>query len=320
MTDTEEFSWEPKPPAPSDDANSRIFYTNVGLIVAFGIIVSSWLEFYTDWFPLVGTLLSLGGVLSWVAFVSRWMPEARMRALIERTQKALFGTVGLHRHLLFAMVLLILAFNFAGGIQIESSDNLIGKTLEIQRVGWSANAKPISLRAGERIRAVRLTSWLFPGKFRVKISGYPDQIVEVNPWERMRLTVPASFLRPVILLRANRTLFDEIVSNPVPLEIGVGNTKMKIDKYHGEAIWIGCERDVDVPPSLVDEWRKEPDSKDRPLPKTWVNPIDLGSRIELNPGDEVVATINNSESRFKVLHLYRPQDFPQVEYINGRRN
>jgi hypothetical protein len=149
----------------------------------------------------------------------------------------------------------------------------------------------------------------------------------------MRLAIPGSFLRPVVLLRPEPKLYGELATLPMTLVVTVGDVSRSIKEYHGETVWIGCERDVDIPASLVEQWRTELAESKRPLfLRNWLRSVDLEPGLEIKPGDEVQVEIKQQESpeiespavpssyvkaRFRVSQLYRPQDFPQVEDLHA---
>src|SRR4051812_28381189 len=67
-----------------DAAMPKPYLRNLLSIISVGVLVSGWLLYYTDWFEVVGGLLALGGILSWLAFVSKILPDERIKQLQKR--------------------------------------------------------------------------------------------------------------------------------------------------------------------------------------------------------------------------------------------
>jgi hypothetical protein len=299
-----------------------------------GLIVGGWLQYYTDWFPIVAGVISLGGIFAWIPFVGQWVPKARLKWITEVLSRVAFGNPLVRVCTLVAISVFLIAFNFAGTIQVEAPPDSIEKTVRIEPVNSEVRGSGFPLRPGETIRSVQWTSWISNRKFRVKVSGYPDQSVVLHPWQRLRLAIPGSFLKPVVLLRPEPKLYGELAIAPLTLVVTVGDVSRIIKEYHGETVWIGCERDVDIPASVVEQWRAELAELKRPLfLRNWLRPIDLEPGLEIKPGDEVHVEIKLPDAspeietagvqaayvttKFRVSQLYRPQDFPQVEDLHA---
>src|SRR6266496_3789796 len=62
-------------------AGGDSFTTNLAWIIVLGVAISGWILYFTDWFPAIGGLLALGGVFSWLAFVSKVLPDERLKVL-----------------------------------------------------------------------------------------------------------------------------------------------------------------------------------------------------------------------------------------------
>lgn len=63
-------------PSRSDSVRTRakLFITNLVLVLLFGVLLSGWIFYYTDWFEAFVGLLALEGLFSWLAFVTRFSP------------------------------------------------------------------------------------------------------------------------------------------------------------------------------------------------------------------------------------------------------
>jgi hypothetical protein len=71
---------EPEKASSEEPGLSPLFVTNLLAILAVGVSFCAWILHYTEWFPAIGGILALGGVLSWLAFVSRILPDHPMKA------------------------------------------------------------------------------------------------------------------------------------------------------------------------------------------------------------------------------------------------
>ena len=98
----------------------RIFAWNIILIGITGVLASFWIIRYTDWFPVVGGILALGGVFSWLAFVSNILEEERVKVLKRRIDETIFSR---HRTAIVVILFLIaglIATSLFGTVQIQS--------------------------------------------------------------------------------------------------------------------------------------------------------------------------------------------------------
>ncbi len=57
--------------------SSKVAVCNLIGLIAAGISVSWWILYFTDFFPVVGGLLGLGGLFTWIAFVSNILTDER---------------------------------------------------------------------------------------------------------------------------------------------------------------------------------------------------------------------------------------------------
>jgi hypothetical protein len=84
---------------------STLFTVNLVVIVAVGVGVSGRILRYTDWFPVVGGLLTLGGLFSWLALVSKLLPEDILKEL----QWSVYGAVFDRKFTLVLLIIIISA-------------------------------------------------------------------------------------------------------------------------------------------------------------------------------------------------------------------
>ena len=59
----------------------KIVAFNLFTLLAIGVVTSGWILYYTDYFPVVGGLLGLGGLFAWVAFLSNIIDENRKKTV-----------------------------------------------------------------------------------------------------------------------------------------------------------------------------------------------------------------------------------------------
>jgi len=194
----------------------------------------------------------------------------------------------------------------------------------------------VRLRAGEAVRTLAWTSWLKPTAWRVKVSGYPDEVVTVRPWRRVSLSVPASFQRPVVVLRPTVDLFDIVHNTPRRIAVRVtfprspsspGPTRefrTQSDgqplQFDGHSLWIGCDEDVDIPLRLEAAWRAELSANQRAsLINYWLRPRALtGERVALQVGSEIQVEMFDREGKKseQVFVVRKQPDFLQEEKLD----
>ena len=314
---------------------SGLFVGNLVSILVVGVALCAWILYHTDWFPAIGGLLALGGVLSWLAFVSRVLPNHRLEALQTWADRAILcSRITLTVLALVAVVGLVSA-SFLGTVQVESVRESTDRFLRVYPVG-STPGDEVRLRPGEAFRKPVWTSFWNPTALRVKVSGYPDEVVTVKPWQREPLSVPASFERAVVLLRPTVDLFDVVHNSPRKLSIRVTFPKGPSSsrpprEFHAEAdgqpllfdgrsLWIGCDEDVDIPLRLEAAWRAELGANKRAsMINYWLQPRALtGERLALEIGSEIQVTLLDLEgNKFVQEFVVRKQsDFLQEEKLD----
>lgn len=306
---------------------STLFVGNLILIGAFGVALSGWILYYTDYFGVFGGLLSLTGIFSWLAFVSKALPERRLKALQVVIYRWFFNSFKARVTVLLLFFLGLVVAAFFGTVQVESLQEASDRALWVHRYG-SETPEPERLTPGGRVRSLVRTSWWSPSNIRIKVSGYPDQVALVKPWRRLRLYVPSSFLRPVAVVRPSVELINFIQNNPMPLVVKAGGREVaRIKEFDGHAMWIGCDDDVQIPASLEDVWRGELVAAGHlSLLHYWLHPRQLeGARLELQPNAEIEVMLERRGGgvytgiHFVARRLHRREDFPQVEVIDVPR-
>lgn len=298
---------------------------NLFLLIAIGVGLSWWLIRFTDWFGVVGGLLGLGGVFAWVAFLTKLVQPKR----VEQLQQGFDARVLANRKARYWMLGIGLAFALATGqgamIEVRSLGTTVNGVISVTRVGTTGSADEKSLPAGGRFRCLVWAPFASARQYRIKVKGFPDKIVTVRGWSRRSLQFPSAFYREVVLLRPSTCLIKTIEGiQGHALVVEIDGTCYRIDGWQGEAVWIGCDRDVRIPERRLERWRAELASRNRSRyffkwsePKALRDPA--GDLVRCSVGDAVrVEWIKpNGETRrlaeFTVETLLDASDFPDVE-------
>jgi hypothetical protein len=306
-------------------APSSLFLKSLLLLLAFGVAGLGWLLLYTDWYESVGGILALGGALSWLAFVSRVMKKERLEQLQDWADAAIFNNPRTPWVVSALLAGGVVAACFVGTLELRSgSGALLERAVSVRRPGGETTA---GLRGS--VRLPLFTTWWSPARVRVKISGYPEADATVMPWSRTTLVAPDHFLRPVVVLRPDKDLLDKLVNNPKTLVVEQTSSSgppktARLVGYHGQAVWVGCDEDVDVPDSVLETWKSELAARDQSaMLSLWSHPLALPEGPEaLKQGDRLVAKIlSGGERRYAdaeivVRSVRTARDFPQEEEIH----
>src|SRR6266851_5638273 len=101
---------------------------NLFLIGLLGVALCWWIYHFTDWFEAFASLLALGGIFSWLAFVAKVLPDVRLKEMQDWVDSSV-----LTRPKLWLAVLVIGGVLFVGALCVG--------TIEVQ-----------ALRAGGPVR------------------------------------------------------------------------------------------------------------------------------------------------------------------------
>ncbi len=299
------------------DTLPKRYVMNLALIWLLGVLGCGWIIYYTDWFPVIGGLLGLGGVFSWLAFVSNILKEERVESLRDLADRYLFQSRVTTVVLIGLMVTGLLVACFRATIEVKAvgagTDRIVFFGKEEKR-----------LAPGAGIRWLVGTSWFSPRKRTVRVAGFPKTKITTKPFQRKTLIVPTSFLREVVLLRPTPELAGQLRNNPSTLEVRVEGWEKTIrSSYRGEAVWIGCGDEVDVPTRLQEQWRVKASGH---ALMAWLQPASLpDADLELRPKQKITVRILFDgdavymETSFYVKRMNRPGDFPQVEDLDVPR-
>jgi hypothetical protein len=254
---------ETKPPAP--ETNS-LFAVNLAALVAAGVAVSWWLLCFTDWFETFAGLLTLGGVLSWLAFVSRVLPEDQLKALQRQITGSVMENERTWKFCLAGLLAALVVSSFVGSLQIEGGRGGSDARLKVFADGKKEEDTDTDyLPANGRVRSLWFV-WPFSGsKVRVKVAGLPVAAFDVRPWWRAggpeKCLVPTSFLRPVLCVAATGSVAEKASTGDPPERFDLVvciDGKLHRRAFTGRAVWVGCRKgDLELPASAAKYWEKE---------------------------------------------------------------
>lgn len=302
------------------------FVRNLVLLLVVGVGILAWVLSYTDWFPAIGGVLALGGALSWLAFVSRLLKEDRLKQLQDWADRAIFDNPRTQWRVVIVGTFAAVAACFVGTLELRSELGAsVPRNVAIHR-GDPSNATRDVLNG--TLRVPRLTAWWAPSLVQVKLSGYPEVEAVVTPWSHTTLVAPEQFLRPVVVLKPDKDLLDMLVNNPMTLSLRLASrpaSEYRLDGYHGEAVWVGCDEDVDVPAQVLDSWKTELTTRGQAQHlHLWSHPLVVPNGPQtLGPGDQLTVRVLSGPTRVfasadpKVRAVRTRRDFPQEEEIHG---
>lgn len=222
----------------------RLFLINLVLLLILGVGFSAWTLAFTDWFPAIGGILALGGLFSWLAFVSKMLSKDASEQLQEK-----FVTVLGKRRLFAFLIILLIAFvaaaSLVGAIRIEVQSTAQIRGFDLYREGSSEPEHRILTSAGSS--NIPILTWWGSSQWRVKIPGYPYQPVTVSSFGRPVLYLPQSFRRAVVLIAPSREILGKSERTlKLTVDAGDGHV-LTINPYKWSIFWVGCSADVQVP-------------------------------------------------------------------------
>ncbi len=300
----------------------EVFRRNLFLIVLFGTLASAWVLRYTDWFPAIGGLLALGGLFSWLAFVSKLLKGSRLDQLQDWSDRSIFGNRWATGWCFLLIELAYVSVCRFGTVQIEAVEETTERVVYMEPIGSAPDLEGRRVSAAAAIRELFPAPWGSPGKVRVRVKGYPDTVIAVQPLALTRLYVPASFLRPVVLLRPTPELID--ARKGLTIKVSLNGRDYGPVEFTGNAIWLGCDENVEIPALQESLWRAELTQRRRePLLRFWLQPKEFPGLPNPKAGDQINVTLWDHDQpygaprTFSVKDLRRVQEFPQVEILDA---
>ena len=283
-------------PAPTPNLPAH-YKRNLFFIGVLGVALCWWVYYFTDWFEIFSSLLALGGIFSWLAFVAKILPDDRLKGLqgwvdekILTRPRAWLGAIVLGIVLggLAACwgTIEVQALRAAGPVRIHSAS-----APEEKDPAWEL------LSAGGKLRFVAWSPPWARAEMLVKVSGLPDRAETVRGLTRVDLQVPDSFRRPVLLLRPTAGLTQQLANQPKILVARYGKDERKIE-FRGQSLWINCDADVEIPPETIASWRAELERlNSAQLIGEWVNPRSLDRPIwKFQAGQQVEFELQDKQN------------------------
>jgi hypothetical protein len=302
---------------------------NLSLLIGWGILFSGWMLYFTDWFPVVGGLLSLGGLFTWIAFVGGLLTEERKNQFRRRFEERFLTRRGTWKLLTLLLLVSLSTAALSGSVMLLSYGDDRDRLVDIRPSGSASNSQLPPAPESQLLLSPRtvLTHPLLTGlhvrAFRIKVAGLPAATVEVGPLHRLPLAVPSFFTgRPVILVRP----IAQVSINASPFSLYVARNGRVLafippGRYHGEAVWVGCDAAVSPPPRLIDRWRFELQRENRPeaLLQRWTAPVALAPEESFQVHDCIVAALLGPQVSLKVGDLFDLQQLQRqgAAYAGG---
>lgn len=326
-------SGEPLPahnePTPTTPGLGRVL-VNLLLLCALGVGASLWFYLYTDRFGVVASLLGLGGIFTWIAFLSGLLTKERKEQLqswIDRV--CLQGRLTLPFCLAASLVGTVV-WSLSGAIVLRSPADDTDRVVTVERLDPRPPTEPSS--SGDEDDRPTPTVHLPPrsvhrqllwplwggNDYKVKVSGFPPVRAHLAPFARRTLDVPGSFnSRPVVVLRLTPRLRANVAKHGMELSAwlrkagtssrtGTLIARVPTRDLASGAVWIGCgaDCDVDIPEGQLDLWRLDLAKDSQAEIARWAAPVSAGDAALLEPGDRLSIEIRRAD---------RPQDPPYVE-------
>jgi hypothetical protein len=305
----------------------KALVVNLVMLLVLGVVLCGWVLAYTDWFPVVGGLLSLGGIFSWLAFVSRMLTGD----ITKQFQEGFVATLSKKRlsAVLFIIALLLaVASSFFGVIRVQALPSSQINGFNLYREG-SSDPEPQSLGT-DGSSNVLVPTVFGHSSWRIKVPGYPYEPVDVYPLQRLREYLPTTQRqRRVLLIVPSEEILSAHNTEKITLVVDLGDGKqLTIPEYSWFAFWVGCAADVKVPAPVQAELRtKFPKGKrsslDVTLDAPWSDPTWLphpAKPFDLEfPVRTVTLTLKDSDGKERLKRSVIVRDegatFVQLEYL-----
>ncbi len=262
---------------------------NLFLIGLLGVALCWWIYHFTDWFEAFASLLALGGIFSWLAFVAKVLPDVRLKEMQDWVDSSV-----LTRPKLWLAVLVIGGVLFVGALcegTVEVQALRAGGPVRIHKASTPEKEEPSweLLSANGHTRFVIWSPLWKRTEILVKVSGLPDRAEIVQGLTRVEMQVPDSFRRPVLMLRPTAALTQQLEGQPKALVVRYRGDYREVRDYHGQSLWINCDTDVDIPSETIVVWRAELERLNAvQLLGHWTNPQSLDRPVwKFEPGQQV---------------------------------
>jgi len=276
-------------PPPSNREFPPHYKTSLLSIGVLGVAICWWVYYFTDWFEIFSSLLALGGIFSWLAFVAKILPEERVKQFQDWVDNQIVLWRRAWRWAIILAAVLVGVAECWGTVEVRAL-RATGP-VRIQSASAAKQKDPAweLLPAGGKLRFLVWSPPWARANILVKVSGLPDHAETIRGLARVDLQVPDSFRRPVLLLRPTADVTQQLANQPRVLVVRFGNNEPKRKMFHGQSLWVNCDADVEIPPEMIARWRTELDKlSSAQLIEEWVNPESLDHPTwKFNAGEHV---------------------------------
>jgi hypothetical protein len=232
-----------------DVTHPRMLTSHFPLLLAILILASVWIYYFTNWFPVFGSVLGFGGVLVVVPVLRGLMIEERRRAYADLVDRALFQSSSAVVYLLLLLSGIVVGFGLMQPLRIAAAPG-----------GQAINLRVTLLDTGGATRFFRLTlepnsTFAMPLRqpflggtqaIRIVAEGLPQLSRDIGNFAWPRFSLPAMlWSEPVVVLRPEPDLLVELSERTPTLTV----TRRKADgeesgcvveqRYLGEPVWLG---------------------------------------------------------------------------------
>jgi hypothetical protein len=268
----------PEPPAekPEEDEavaelskTTSVFFTLGSLVVA-GVAASAWVLYFTDWFPLFLSLLTLGGLFAWISFVAGMLTKERKENLQHRFEEKFLAKRKAGIGVLVVTAVLLLGLTALGStVIIETYGDSEHRVVDLVPLNTDSPLKSFlaQRRSLKPHHSHKLYIWHLGAacSFVMNVSHLPSHHLELDWIKRKTVIVPDDLARrPVVLIRPTFALsqYAETLrpNSPSALYLNVKrNGELVIDRepFRGKAVWLGAGADMPVPPEMEARWKDE---------------------------------------------------------------
>jgi hypothetical protein len=292
--------------SPEDLPDLRVVARNLALLIILGVAASAWLLFYTEWFPVVGGILGLGGLFAWIGFLANIIPEETKKRLQSTFQGKVLARPSLGKQWKISIFVLIGVVLFFGTVRFDGTTAAEGYVLKVQ--------SDLPFGIGQQVSQWWTPSWSFVpshserrfvlpvGRYLVTTPGLPPRATWVFPLWRRTFEVPGWFERyPVFYVLPSRAVSLGTSNQPKTLRISINGREVYRSvkaEYRGESFWLGCSPNE----VLLPEWLRQ---KIAEIAK---------------PSDEIESRLNSPRIFPKLAQLgLRENDKVVIDVLNTRQ-
>lgn len=307
---------------------------NLLAIGVAGVFALMWVGYFTPWFELFVSFLGLGGILAWLAFVSKILTKRRVRSLQVIVEVCVIS----HRRTFAFVVLFFIVGTLLASCVCTVEFNATREVASRDVVVFDSAEPPSEadyhrLEAHGRYRKVYWVPWGSQRELTAEVSGYPaHHFVLASGMTRCVINVPADLYRPCVLLDFDEK-YIQLARGPKrwKLVIRCGEHSAIIKDHTGEPVWIGVSEDFPVPEHIQMKWNEKRFDLDDANRQSHVRPVSTEGRWrreghtiqagELNPVPGMVLEIdlyiegvkNSTLEPVKISPLRRSDGFVQWE-------